>query len=250
MPFCPNCGCKLPENAKFCLECGTKIETPKTGVGIEDSIIQRSQVGTSSVGSMQISPHFVIQAPALEKDKEARAELLETWKPEKEEDMCVFTFDGKYLGKFPVYGELPKARWKDAAYERCPNCEKYDNCLMVINKGVRSPAEGKYYKLFEYPYQKCRHCNYTFLGKPQDKGWLKGSDGKFISAFLDALTCVYSIASQTKANIVIREGGVCQVCLPSSFSLPSYLCGKCGRAICKAHAKTGFWSGVRCSACK
>lgn len=23
---CPNCGCEVPENSKFCLECGTKIE--------------------------------------------------------------------------------------------------------------------------------------------------------------------------------------------------------------------------------
>lgn len=29
MAFCPNCGARIMENAKFCTECGTKIEAPK-----------------------------------------------------------------------------------------------------------------------------------------------------------------------------------------------------------------------------
>ena len=29
---CPKCGSDLPENAKFCLECGEKIETAKEGI--------------------------------------------------------------------------------------------------------------------------------------------------------------------------------------------------------------------------
>ncbi|MCX9011342.1 MAG: zinc ribbon domain-containing protein [Candidatus Methanoperedens sp.] len=55
--FCPNCGNQMSDNAKFCVECGSKLgDYPSGGAGIKDNIIQRSQVGAASVGSVEISP--------------------------------------------------------------------------------------------------------------------------------------------------------------------------------------------------
>ena len=39
MMFCKNCGCKLPEDAKFCVKCGTSVESTaaSTGKNVETS---------------------------------------------------------------------------------------------------------------------------------------------------------------------------------------------------------------------
>jgi uncharacterized membrane protein YvbJ len=55
--FCPNCGNNMSDNAKFCMACGAKLsEYTSGGVDLQDSVVQRSQVGAASVGNVNISP--------------------------------------------------------------------------------------------------------------------------------------------------------------------------------------------------
>ena len=61
MSYCSNCGKGLPEGAKFCLECGAKVgrtsvESHVKHGDISDSVITRSTIGQSSVGSVNIAP--------------------------------------------------------------------------------------------------------------------------------------------------------------------------------------------------
>jgi len=59
--FCPKCGNQMSDNAKFCMECGTNLEDYTSGgVEIKDNVIQRSQIGTSSVGTVAISPEIFL----------------------------------------------------------------------------------------------------------------------------------------------------------------------------------------------
>ena len=55
--FCPNCGNRMSNSAKFCMECGAQLsDYTSGGVEIDDSVVQRSQVGAASVGNLNISP--------------------------------------------------------------------------------------------------------------------------------------------------------------------------------------------------
>ena len=57
MVICPNCKSELPDRAKFCLNCGSKILDDKENeIKISDSAIQRSQIGHGNVGEVEISP--------------------------------------------------------------------------------------------------------------------------------------------------------------------------------------------------
>jgi len=63
--FCPNCGNQMSDNAKFCMECGAKLEDYTSGsAGITDNVIQRSQVGAASVGKVEVSPTINATATA------------------------------------------------------------------------------------------------------------------------------------------------------------------------------------------
>ncbi len=47
----------MSDNAKFCTECGAQLsDYTSGGVDIDDSVVQRSQVGAASVGNVNISP--------------------------------------------------------------------------------------------------------------------------------------------------------------------------------------------------
>ena len=60
MAFCPDCGNQMSENAKFCMECGAKLnDYSSNGINVEDSIIQRSQVGAASVGNINVNPKMI-----------------------------------------------------------------------------------------------------------------------------------------------------------------------------------------------
>jgi hypothetical protein len=56
--FCPDCGHELNTNLKFCPNCGKSLSQ---NTNIKDNVIQRSQVGSSSVGSINISPVIEIK---------------------------------------------------------------------------------------------------------------------------------------------------------------------------------------------
>jgi formylglycine-generating enzyme required for sulfatase activity len=61
--FCPNCGNRLSDNAKFCTECGAQLsDYTSGGIDIDDSVVQRSQVGAASVGNVNVSP---VISPAM-----------------------------------------------------------------------------------------------------------------------------------------------------------------------------------------
>lgn len=51
MAFCPNCGNQMSDNAKFCMDCGVKLDNSSCGLSIEGNDIQRSQIGTASGGN-------------------------------------------------------------------------------------------------------------------------------------------------------------------------------------------------------
>ena len=42
--FCPECGCKIEEDALFCSECGTKLEEPSEQ---QQSLIKKGCIGKS-----------------------------------------------------------------------------------------------------------------------------------------------------------------------------------------------------------
>lgn len=74
--FCPNCGNQMNENAKFCMECGTKIGDIKNGgTEIKNNMIQRSQVGTASVGNIHISPVIKIETEKIKTESERQDNL-------------------------------------------------------------------------------------------------------------------------------------------------------------------------------
>ena len=58
MPFCMNCGCKLPEAVKFCSECGAEVAAHETSPtvtgGMDDSVAVRSP-GAGSVYAPSIT---------------------------------------------------------------------------------------------------------------------------------------------------------------------------------------------------
>jgi len=66
MPFCSCCGTEFFENEQFCTFCGKEyipkerktISTisPVSSVGIQDNIVQRSQIGQASIGSISVAP--------------------------------------------------------------------------------------------------------------------------------------------------------------------------------------------------
>lgn len=57
MAFCPKCGNQMGDNAKFCMECGAKLNDYNSGgVNIRDGFVQRSQIGAASVGNINVSP--------------------------------------------------------------------------------------------------------------------------------------------------------------------------------------------------
>lgn len=63
--FCPNCGNQMGDNAKFCMECGAKLgDYTSGGIGIKDNVIQRSRIGSGSVGNVEISPTINATATA------------------------------------------------------------------------------------------------------------------------------------------------------------------------------------------
>jgi ribosomal protein S27E len=47
----------MSDNAKFCMECGAKLSDYMSGgIDIDDSVVQRSQMGAASVGNVNIQP--------------------------------------------------------------------------------------------------------------------------------------------------------------------------------------------------
>ena len=58
--YCPNCGAKMSDNAYFCMGCGVSLSdyTFQDGHNISDNVINKSQVGQSSVGNITVSPKF------------------------------------------------------------------------------------------------------------------------------------------------------------------------------------------------
>lgn len=86
--FCPDCGNQMTDNSKFCIECGAKLgDYTSGGAGIKDSVIQRSQVGTASVGNIHISP--VIK---IESNNQNRLEnQIELERPEKKSINKIYT---------------------------------------------------------------------------------------------------------------------------------------------------------------
>lgn len=86
--FCPNCGNQMSDSAKFCLECGTKLgDYTSGGAGIKDNVIQRSQVGTASVGNIHISP--VIRIESNNQNRLENQIALE--RPEKKSNNKIFS---------------------------------------------------------------------------------------------------------------------------------------------------------------
>ncbi len=60
MPFCMNCGAKVQDGAKFCVECGTSMNTvSETKSNMQDIVANRSQVGQASVGSITIGDQTI-----------------------------------------------------------------------------------------------------------------------------------------------------------------------------------------------
>ena len=60
MVFCPKCGNQMSDNAKFCMECGANLnDYSNKGLNVEDSIIQRSQVGAAGVGNVNVNPTMI-----------------------------------------------------------------------------------------------------------------------------------------------------------------------------------------------
>ena len=59
---CPKCGNEISVSSKFCDECGTNIEKYSSSVNLNlnDSVIQRSQIGAASVGNVNIQPNIII----------------------------------------------------------------------------------------------------------------------------------------------------------------------------------------------
>jgi len=60
--ICPKCGNEISVSSKFCDECGTNIEKYSSSVNLNlnDSVIQRSQIGAASVGNVNIQPNIII----------------------------------------------------------------------------------------------------------------------------------------------------------------------------------------------
>lgn len=59
---CPKCGNEISVSSNYCYECGTKIEKYTSSMNqiINDSVITRSQIGTTRVGNVNIQPNIII----------------------------------------------------------------------------------------------------------------------------------------------------------------------------------------------
>jgi uncharacterized membrane protein YvbJ len=86
--FCSDCGNQMTDNSKFCMGCGAKLGDYTSGrAGIKDSVIQRSQVGTASVGNIHISP--IIKIESNNQNRLENQIALEM--PEKKSNNKIFT---------------------------------------------------------------------------------------------------------------------------------------------------------------
>ena len=57
---CPECGNEISNSSNYCYECGTKIEKHSSSMNLNDNVIVRSQIGTASVGNVNIQPNIII----------------------------------------------------------------------------------------------------------------------------------------------------------------------------------------------